>query len=79
MLCEMQTALSRIWTRVAVSISSDDDNPTTSVFLRTKTVHKVLSFTLILDLSHTFLKAISLKVNVKALQEFELGYFGAAI
>ena len=29
MLCEMQSASSRIWTRVAVSISYDDNNYTT--------------------------------------------------
>ena len=29
-LCEMQSVLSRIWTRVAVSISYDDNHYTTS-------------------------------------------------
>ena len=32
MLCEMQLASSRIWTRVAVSISYDDNHYTTGTF-----------------------------------------------
>ena len=31
-LCEMQSVSSRIWTRVAVSISYDDNHYTTGVF-----------------------------------------------
>ena len=32
-LCEMQLAWSRIWTRVAVSISNDDNHYTTGTFI----------------------------------------------
>ena len=32
MLCEMQLVSSRIWTRVAVSISYDDNHYTTGIY-----------------------------------------------
>ena len=43
-LCEMQLAWSRIWTRVAVSISYDDNHYTTGTYIHTSIYLSIFSF-----------------------------------
>ena len=62
----MQSVSSRIWTRVAVSISYDDNHYITG----TSTKH---------DTIYTFSKGITPKVNVVMRVEFEQTYLEAAV
>ena len=60
----MQSVSSRIWTRVAVSISYDDNHYTTSTSISKETLfvsEKQLDYFHILNILHTFFK----KSNVK--------------
>ena len=61
----MQSAWSRIWTRVAVSISYDDNHYTTGTSTNSWGIREV----------HNFTKGISPKVNVIAWLVFEVFYF----
>ena len=72
MLCEMQSVSSRIWTRVTVSISDDDNHYTagTSIYLTHNWEDKGL---------HTFPKCICPKVHVIARLEFELAYYRSPV
>ena len=63
-LCEMQSVSSRIWTRVAMFISYDDNHYTT-----------VTLFNQHLKGIHTFPNGICPKINVIEWLEFELFYF----
>ena len=65
MLCETQSVSSRIWTRITVSISNDDNNYTTGT-----SVDKGV---------HTFSKSDCPKVNVIARVEYELAYYDSAV
>ena len=62
----MQSASSRIWTRITVSISYDDNHYTTG----TSGVHNGV---------HTFRKGISPKLNVIVRLGFELDYFEVTV
>ena len=53
MLCEMQSVSSRIWTRVAVFISSDDNHYTTGNNLKHLTVFKqIISYSFKNNITH---------------------------
>ena len=71
----MQSVSTRIWTRVAVSISYDDNHYTTGtsfflLFNPKSGVHTGV---------HTFPKGICPKVNVIARREYELAYYDSAV
>ena len=65
----MQSVSSRIWTRVAVSISYDDNHYTT------RTSNLIWGYKRV----YTHPKGICSKVNVIALLDFELAYYDVTV